>query len=45
MKKEFLEHRLELSEELRHYISIKEMEKAKMILEEIKSFDLLFPNL
>lgn len=44
MKEEFLEHRLALSEELRHYTAIWEMEKAKIIQEEIKSLDLILNN-
>lgn len=45
MKEKFLEHRLELSEDLNNYVLIGELEKVKILQEEIKSIDILLINL
>ena len=41
---EYLEHRLELSMDLKHYLICSEMEEVKIIEKEIEKLDLIINN-
>jgi hypothetical protein len=45
MKEKFLEQRLELSNDLNHYVLVNKLEKAQIIQEEIKNIDIILINL